>query len=197
MFTGLVQSIGQIRNIKHLSDGLNLWIEYDTLSQLSIGDSIAIDGACHTIVEIERNSFMVFSSKETIKRTIIKTYKIKDYVNLELPLTLNTRLDGHIVQGHIDTVAKIKALKKYKDSYDFTFSVDRQYNKYLIEKGSIAVNGISLTISNIKGNDFMCAIIPHTYKHTNLQYKHIGNYVNIEFDIVAKMFFSYFDKFKT
>ena len=178
MFTGIVEETGYIRNF----DGKRLTVECSTvLENTKIGDSIAIDGCCQTVVSMNDKTFSCDVSQETLR--ITKGFKTGAFVNLERALTPTSRLGGHFVQGHIDGVAKYLG--------DMAFEIPSDLNKYIVYKGSITVNGVSLTVSNITNKTFSVAIIPHTLKSTNLQYLKIGENVNIETDILGR----YVEKF--
>ncbi len=187
MFTGLVEETGKIVSINHLQDGLRLTIEArKVLQDTKTGDSIAVNGICLTVVDISDNKISFDVSQETISRTNLKTAKTGEFVNLERALKVSDRLGGHIVQGHIDTTAKIKEFYPYKNHWNLEIEIPQGYLDLVVEKGSIAVDGISLTINYIKDQIISINIIPHTREHTNLKYKKAGDTVNIEFDILAK-----------
>lgn len=178
MFTGIVEETGFIKSF----DGHKLIVECSkVLENTQIGDSIAIDGCCQTVVEMSANSFSADVSAETLK--ITKGFKTGECVNLERALLPQTRMGGHIVQGHIDGTAKYLG--------DMTFEVPKELDKYIVYKGSITVNGVSLTVSKNQNNTFSVAIIPHTLENTNLKYLKIGDLVNIETDILGR----YVEKF--
>ena len=178
MFTGIVEETGFIKSF----DGHKLIVECSkVLENTQIGDSIAIDGCCQTVVAMNANSFSADVSAETLK--ITKGFKTGECVNLERALLPQTRMGGHIVQGHIDGTGKYLG--------DMTFEVPKELDKYIVYKGSITVNGVSLTVSKNKNNTFSVAIIPHTLENTNLKYLKIGDFVNIETDILGR----YVEKF--
>lgn len=178
MFTGIVEETGFIKNF----DGHKLIVECSkVLENTQIGDSIAIDGCCQTVVAIGKNTFQADVSSETLK--ITKGFETGECVNLERALTPQTRMGGHIVQGHVDGTAKYLG--------DMTFEVPKELDKYIVYKGSITVNGVSLTVSKNQNNTFSVAIIPHTLENTNLKYLKIGDSVNIETDILGR----YVEKF--
>ena len=178
MFTGIVEETGFIKSF----DGHKLIVECaKVLKNTQIGDSIAIDGCCQTVVAIGKNTFQADVSSETLK--ITKGFETGECVNLERALTPQTRMGGHIVQGHVDGTAKYLG--------DMTFEVPKELDKYIVYKGSITVNGVSLTVSKNQNNTFSVAIIPHTLENTNLKYLKIGDSVNIETDILGR----YVEKF--
>jgi len=185
MFTGIIIATGEVRR----NDRQKLVIlAKEVVPLLAAGKSIAINGVCLTVIKTdqEKGEFTVEVSPETLRRTNLGELKGKDKVNLELPMPASGRFDGHIVLGHIDTVGEIISIKREGNSHLFSFCVDKIFDKFLIEKGSVALDGISLTAFNIKDGTFDVAIIPHTYKVTNLQYKKIGDKVNVEFDVLGK-----------
>lgn len=189
MFTGIIRYTGEIIGVNAFSQGRRLQIktEKDFIKQLEEGiSSVSIDGACLTVEKIEFNSLIVFSGFETLKRSTIGHLKKGDRVNLELPVTPQSFLDGHIVQGHVDGTGRISSIQKKGETYLYRFLVDHSILKYLVEKDSIAIDGISLTIFDIDSSSFRVAIIPQTIRHTTLSSKHEGDVVNVEIDIMAK-----------
>ncbi|MBQ8460449.1 riboflavin synthase [bacterium] len=187
MFTGIIEEIGIVREFSKLSNGAVIEIECNiVLDGTKIGDSISVNGVCETVTEITPNSFKAKLSEETLNITVFGELKIGSKVNLERALLVNLRFGGHIVSGHVDCVGKLISVEKLTDFYNLEFEIPNSQAKYVIYKGSITVNGISLTISSIKENVFKAAIIPHTYENTNLNTIKIGDYVNIETDILGK-----------
>jgi len=187
MFTGLIEEIGKVKSTVPLGAGFRISLSAKkVLEDTKIGDSIAINGVCLTVVELFDNGFSFDVSPETLSRSNLKFLKIGDYVNLERALKLSDRLGGHIVQGHVDTLGKIVAITPLKEHTIFKIEIPREYDKYIVEKGSIAIDGISLTINKIVNNTIELNIIPHTIKETNLQFRKVGDLVNIEFDIIGK-----------
>ena len=187
MFTGIVEETGTIKSFNALSNGAKLVIECKKiLSDINIGDSICVNGVCQTVIEYTDSSFTVMLSDETLNITNFSSAKQGDFVNLERALTLNTRLGGHIVSGHIDCTGKLVSVEKISDFYNLKFEIPHNMTKYVIYKGSVTINGISLTVAEINDNIFTVAIIPHTYKNTVLKYLKQGESVNIETDIFAK-----------
>lgn len=187
MFKGIIQEVGEICFIHGDQKGLTLTVQTSGFQKNSkIGDSIAIDGTCYTLVSLNKKTLSVSAGPETIKRTIISAYKKGTKVNLELPLQLTDRIDGHFVQGHIDSIGKVtKVIGKNASKY-LTISFNRQIAKYLAFKGSIAVNGVSLTVSHLQKTNFTVCLIPHTLKTTNLDLLNVESSVNIEVDIFAR-----------
>jgi riboflavin synthase len=187
MFTGLVEETGTVKNFVKTAIGGVLKIGCDKIiNDLKLGDSIAINGVCQTVVDFDKNSFTVQISEETLNVTNFKTLKSGHKVNLERALTLNSRLGGHIVSGHIDCCGYLTNKHKMNDFYDLEFEIPQQFSKYVVFKGSITVNGISLTVANIEGTHFKVAVIPHTYENTNLSELNLDDSVNIETDILGK-----------
>lgn len=185
MFTGIVTDTGEVM---HASPG-HLTVSTSKLfGELRIGGSIAVNGACLTVIELTpaAESFSTELSPETLERTNLGLLRRGDLVNLELPLRLSDRLDGHFVLGHIDTVGEIVSISRKGKGAVFRFRVDKKYSRYLIEKGSIAIDGISLTAFNISDGEFDVAVIPHTLEQTNFRVRHPGDRVNIEFDVLGK-----------
>jgi len=187
MFTGLIFELGKIKYINATNNTMYLTVACsDILEGLKIGDSVAINGACQTVTEIFDDSFTVFSSTETLKVTNFNDLRIGSFVNLERALRLCDRLDGHIVSGHIDSVAKITYINKSGETNFIHIDLPSCLTKQIVKKGSITVDGISLTIADIQNNTVVIAVIPHTMEHTNLKYRKIGDFVNIETDVIAK-----------
>ena len=187
MFTGIIEELGKIKDFKLLSNGAKLTIECkNILSDIKIGDSICVNGVCQTVTEYNSTSFSVMLSNETLKITTVSCAKLGDYVNLERALTLTSRLGGHIVSGHIDCTGKLVNTEKQADFYNLQFEIPESQVKYVVYKGSVAINGISLTVADINKNIITVAIIPHTFENTVLKYLRDGDFVNIETDIMAK-----------
>ncbi len=185
MFTGIIEELGKIQSIT--SD--KIIIECKTvLEDTKLGDSIAVNGVCLTVVRISANSFTADISSETFKVTNLNSYKTGDFVNLERAMSANGRFGGHIVSGHIDGLGKFLSVNK---NFELSFELPSEISKYVIKKGSIAINGISLTIAGVEGNKIKLAIIPHTLENTNLKYLKSGDFVNIEVDMLSK----YVEKF--
>ncbi len=188
MFTGLIEGIGRIKRLFPDTQGylIEIFCPF-SLEDVHVGDSIAVDGACLTVEELGKNSFKARLSPETLSRTTFKYKKTGDPVNLERALRLGDRLGGHLVSGHIDGTGKILEIENLGNFFRIKIELPAELSHYLVEKGSIAVDGISLTINSCKENFFELMIIPHTFKMTTLQYKKIGDPVNIEIDMIAKM----------
>jgi len=187
VFTGLVEEVGEILEIRPVSSGYRIWIRCQKiLEDLKLGDSVAVDGACLTVVEIEAG-FKADVSPETLKRTTLKDKKLRDKVNLERALRLGDRLGGHLVTGHIDGIGRILKILQLENFYKFEVEVPEPLSRYVVEKGSIAIDGISLTVNRIEGAKIQLMIIPHTLKNTTLKYRKPGDQVNVEVDIIAKI----------
>ncbi len=197
MFTGLIEEVGKVKGITRKADGLTVSIEAgNILDDIKIGDSIAVNGVCLTVVSLSDRGFSFDVSKETLDRSNLKYLKIGDYVNLERALKVSDRLGGHIVQGHVDTVGSITKITPLGEHTIFEIEIPPEYLNLVVEKGSIAIDGISLTINSIKNNRLSFNIIPHTIKSTNLQFRKVGDLVNIEFDIIGKYVWNMLEKIK-
>ena len=187
MFNGIIFDTGKVYKISKRKKGINLFVKSPIkLKKKDVGISIACDGVCLTLISSKNNIIEFYLSNETLVKSKFKKIKIGDVVNLELPLKFEQRLSGHICQGHIDTVAKVLKIKKIDKSYVFKFKIKKKYIKDLVQKGSILINGISLTISKINKNSFETWVIPHTLKLTNLLNSKKNDLVNIEIDILSK-----------
>ena len=197
MFNGIIYNQGTIVKIIKRTNGLNIFIKSNLkITKNDIGLSVACDGVCLTLISYKSKIMEFYLSKETIVRSKFKFLKVKDKINLELPLKYGTQISGHICQGHIDTVGKILNIKKIDKSFLFKIELPKKERKHLIEKASISVNGISLTISKVTKNGFEIWIIPHTYKETNLSTLKKFSLVNIEIDILSKYVRNYFNEKK-
>ena len=186
MFTGIVEELAQIEKINDKSNFLEISILSEISNEINIGDSIAINGVCLTAVSTNKNSFKVNVVKETITKTNLNDIKELMYVNLERAVKVSSRLNGHIVQGHIEKVVTIIDKHEKDNQTDLVIEVGDEYLKYCIYKGSITLDGISLTIASIDSNKITVAIIPHTLENTTLKYKQIGDTLNLETDVFAK-----------
>ena len=187
LFTGLVEETGAILDLKKFNDGLECTIQGKLIIQdLKINDSVSCSGICLTATEVNNNSFKVQLVNETLMRTTAKYWAKSTILNLERALLPSTRLGGHIVQGHVDTVTTIKNIKRLDESAIFTFGIDAVNRKYLVEKGSVCLDGISLTIASINETQFTIALIPHTLGVTSWRNSNVGDKVNLEVDIMAK-----------
>ncbi|MBP9599874.1 MAG: riboflavin synthase [Lutibacter sp.] len=186
MFTGIIESLGVVKNVRKENENLHITVECNFTDELKIDQSVAHNGVCLTIVNINENEYTVTAIKETIDKSNFKHVKIGDLLNLERAMILGARLDGHIVQGHVDQTAVCTEIKEEQGSWVFTFEYDQSLNNVTIEKGSITVNGTSLTVVNSLKNSFSVAIIPYTYEHTNFHCFKKGTVINLEFDVIGK-----------
>ena len=197
MFNGIIFNQGIIKKINKRTKGLNIFISSNLkLTKKDIGVSITSDGVCLTLITINNKLMEFYLSNETIQRSKFKFLKLNDKINLELPLKYGQKISGHICQGHVDTVGKISNIKKVDKSYLFVFEIVKKERKNLIEKASICINGISLTISKVTKKGFEVWVIPHTFKITNLSSLKKNNFVNIEIDILSKYVKNYFNEKK-
>ena len=186
MFTGIIEETGKVTALNKERSNLYISVEASFINELKIDQSIAHNGVCMTVVDIEGSHYKVTAIKETLDRTNLGYLTVGDKINLERCVKVTDRLDGHIVQGHIDQTAICKTIKKLDGSWIFTFDYDASMGNITIEKGSVCVNGISLTVVESKANSFSVAIIPYTHTHTNFQTLKMGDVVNLEFDIIGK-----------
>ena len=188
MFTGIIIALGTILGIEDLGGDRRITIEAAALPlvQVNIGDSIAVNGVCLTVISKTDHSFSVDFSVETLARTSLADIQIGALLNLELSLTPSTPLGGHIVSGHVDGLAKIVALQEAARSWQVTFEVPQELTKFIAQKGSICVDGVSLTVNAVQGNQFEVMIIPHTYENTLFHTYQVGSQVNIEVDMLAR-----------
>ena len=197
MFNGIIFNQGIVQKIIKRPKGINIFVKSDLkLSKKNIGVSISCDGVCLTLITINKRLMEFYLSNETIERSKFKFLKAKNRINLELPLKYGHKISGHLCQGHVDTVAKIFNIKKVDKSYLFDFEIVKKERKNLIEKASICINGISLTISKVTKKGFQVWVIPHTFKLTNLSSLKRSNLVNIEIDILSKYVRNYFNEKK-
>lgn len=186
MFTGIIEDLGTVENLKADGGNLHLTLKTAITSELKIDQSVAHNGVCLTVVEIDGDHYVVTAIKETLDKTNLGELSVGDIVNIERAMKLGDRLDGHIVQGHVDQTAKCIAVLEEDGSWIFTFEYDAALNNVTIEKGSITINGVSLTVVNSEINKFSVAIIPYTYEHTTFKNFKVGTLVNLEFDVIGK-----------
>lgn len=186
MFTGIIETQGAIKEIVKDNDNIHITISSAITQELKIDQSVSHDGVCLTVVAIKDDTYTVTAIKETLEKTNLKDWKTGGIVNLERAMKLGDRLDGHIVQGHVDQTGICKSVENANGSWYFTFGYDKAASNITIEKGSITVNGVSLTVVNSKENEFSVAIIPYTFEHTNFNAIQSGTVVNLEFDVVGK-----------
>ena len=197
MFNGIIFNQGIVKNIKKRPKGINIFVKSNLkLSKKDIGVSVACDGVCLTLISLKQGVMEFYLSKETIERSKFRYLKVKDKINLELPLKYGQKISGHICQGHVDTIGKIFNIQKIDKAYLFDFEIAKKERKNLIEKASICINGISLTISKKTLKGFQIWVIPHTFKLTNLSSLKKNGLVNIEIDILSKYVKNYFNEKK-
>lgn len=186
MFTGIIESLGRVVALQKIDSNLHITVESVLTNELKIDQSIAHNGVCLTVVAIENNQYTVVAIDETLQKSNLNNWKTGDYVNLERAMKLGNRLDGHIVQGHVDQIGVCKSIENQNGSWIFRFEYDASLKNITIEKGSITINGVSLTVVATAKNQFSVAIIPYTFEHTNFQNFEIGSIVNLEFDVIGK-----------
>lgn len=186
MFTGIIESLGTVKNIRKTDGNLDITIESAMASELRIDQSVSHNGICLTVVDIHPGNYVVTAINETIQKTNIGSWKPGDLVNLERAMKIGDRLDGHIVQGHVDQIGICKKILTSNGSWIYSFEYDRSQNNLTIEKGSVTVNGVSLTVVNSQVNTFEVAVIPYTYEHTNFKTLKTNDPVNLEFDVLGK-----------
>ena len=186
MFTGIIETLGTIQEIKKDKDNIHITIASSITDKLQIDQSVAHNGICMTVVAIDKDLYTVTAIGETIKKTNISYWQTGDIVNLERAMKLGDRLDGHIVQGHVDQIGNCIVAKETNGSWYYTFEYDAALENITIEKGSITVNGVSLTVVDSGKNNFSVAIIPYTFEHTNFNSFKEGTKVNLEFDVIGK-----------
>jgi len=185
MFTGIIENMAEVIDVQTNKNNLDILFKSDLLSELKVDQSISHNGVCLTVADISNDTYLVNVVKETIDKSNFSSLKVGDKVNIERSMMINDRLDGHIVQGHVDQIAKCVSIEEQGGSYNMSFKYEKSDN-ITVEKGSICVNGISLTVCNSKENTFSVAIIPYTWDNTNLKNIKVGDTVNLEFDIVGK-----------
>ena len=186
MFTGIIETLGIVKSVVKDKENLHIAVKSDITNELKIDQSVAHNGVCLTVVAIADDEYTVTAIKETLDKTNIGDLKEGDAVNLERAMKLGARLDGHIVQGHVDKTGVCKNIKDEDGSTVFTFSYNFEGNNVTIEKGSITVNGVSLTVVNAKKDEFSVAIIPYTLQHTTFKNFVVGSKINLEFDVIGK-----------
>ena len=186
MFTGIIETLGTIKKVVKDQDNVHITIESEFTKELKIDQSVAHNGVCLTVINIENNEYTVTAIKETLDKTTIGNLSVSHFVNLERGMKLGDRLDGHIVQGHVDQTGTCVNVIKENGSTIFTFSYSPMNKNITIEKGSITVNGVSLTVVNSKQNEFSVAIIPYTIENTTFKFLKKGDPVNLEFDVIGK-----------
>ena len=186
MFTGIIEQTGLVEAIERTGTNATFWISSPLSAELKIDQSVSHSGVCLTVEEIKDNKHRVTAIEETLNKTNLGSWKTGTLINLERCMIMNGRLDGHIVQGHVDATAMCIKKLTLDGSWEFTFEFDTQFAHLVIENGSISVNGTSLTCFNVTNNSFTVAIIPYTFEHTNMSQLEEGHYINVEFDIIGK-----------
>jgi riboflavin synthase len=186
MFTGIIETIGKIETVISSGTNCTFWVASPISAEFSIDQSISHNGVCLTVEEIKNGQHRITAIDETLAKTNLRNWEKGTSINIERCLQMNGRLDGHIVQGHVDTTAKCIEIKSKDGSWEYTFQFNKKFASLIIEKGSITINGTSLTLFDITDNSFAVAIIPYTYEHTNMQFVQKGDEVNIEFDMIGK-----------
>jgi riboflavin synthase len=186
MFSGIIEAAGEITAVQKEQGNLHISLKSPFTNELKIDQSVAHNGVCLTVVDIQNDKYTVTAIDETLKKTNLGSLQVGNIVNLERCMKLGDRLDGHIVQGHVDQTAVCKNVEETEGSWIFTFEYDASHNNVTVEKGSVCVNGVSLTVVNSKNNSFSVCIIPYTFEHTNFKTISPGTVVNIEFDILGK-----------
>jgi riboflavin synthase len=186
MFTGIIEQLGVVEAVTARDTNVQLTIKSTMANELKVDQSVSHSGVCLTVEEINGENYKVTAIEETLKKTNVGSWQIGTIVNLERCLRFDGRLDGHIVQGHVDTVGTCIGYEEKNGSWEYIIEIDKKFASLIIEKGSITLNGISLTIFNLTRNSFTVAIIPYTYEHTNMHTLQVGNKVNIEFDMIGK-----------
>ncbi|TPD65322.1 riboflavin synthase [Flavobacterium microcysteis] len=186
MFTGIIETLGTIKDLRKEGENIHITISSSVTNELKIDQSVSHNGVCLTVVGISDDQYTVTAIKESIDKTNIGDWKLDDQVNLERAMKLGDRLDGHIVQGHVDQTGTCISIEEADGSWYYTFEYDPKLSNITIEKGSITVNGVSLTVVNSKKNTFSVAIIPYTHEHTNFKNFEVGTKINLEFDVIGK-----------
>lgn len=186
MFTGIIEELGKVHQLVSEKENLHITIKAALASELKIDQSVSHNGICLTVVAIHNDTYTVTAIKETLMKTNLSSLKVGDLVNLERGMKLGARLDGHLVQGHVDQTGICKSVKEAEGSWYYTFTYNPEQRNVTIEKGSITVNGVSLTVVNSKDGEFSVAIIPFTYEHTTFSALETGSIVNLEFDVIGK-----------
>lgn len=193
MFTGIIKEVGEIRSIGNLDGGREITIACNLAAEVAVDQSISINGVCHTVTAHEEQTFTVQSVEETLRKTNIGSLTEGDPVNLERSLRPDQLLDGHLVQGHVDSTGEISDIKQEGTDWLFSVNYDEEFKDLIVGRGSIAVDGISLTVASEKDNRFTIAVIPYTFEHTNLYAKAPGDTVNLEFDVLGKYVVRYLE----
>ena len=186
MFTGIIEEIGKVVELKKDKENLHITMQSGLCQELSVDQSLAHNGVCLTVVDLKKDKYTVTAIKETIEKSNFANLELGDKINLERAMQLGSRLDGHIVQGHVDQIGTCIRVEETEGSWFYTFEYDEKYKNLTIEKGSITINGVSLTVVNSEKNRFSVAIIPYTFEHTNFHQIKVNDLVNLEFDVIGK-----------
>lgn len=186
MFTGIIEGLGKVEKLAYEQENLHLWCSCEFAHELKVDQSLAHNGVCLTVVDTGERLYKVTAIRETLQKTNLRALKTGDLVNLERCMPAHGRFDGHVVQGHVDQTGECVEKKEANGSWEFTFRYDPSPGNITVEKGSITVNGVSLTVVNSREHGFSACIIPYTYEHTNFKSMHPGDVVNLEFDIIGK-----------
>ena len=186
MFTGIIEGFGKVMELNNDQENLNITLESTLTQKLKIDQSLAHNGVCLTVVDIKENQYVVTAVQETLLKSNLGNLKLGDFINLERAIKMNGRLDGHIVQGHVDQTGQCIGVDNKDGSWIYEFKYASEQGNITIEKGSITINGVSLTVINSGINSFSVAIIPYTYEHTNFKFMKVGDIVNLEFDMIGK-----------
>ena len=186
MFTGIIEGLGKVRKIEKEGSNAHFVLSCDFLNELKIDQSLSHNGVCLTVVDITKDSYTVTAVEETLKKTNLGTVSIGDIMNLERCMPAHGRFDGHIVQGHVDTIGKVRSIENREGSWLIDFMLIGEESHLIVEKGSISINGVSLTCFDVREDGFKVTIIPYTWEHTTFHKLKVGDSVNLEFDIVGK-----------
>lgn len=195
MFSGIIEEIGRVIDIRKELNGMRLLIESKkVINEIKEGDSVSVDGVCLTVEEVKKDFFTVYCSSETIKKTTLKDIKRNFKVNLESSLKVGKQLGGHFVQGHVEDVGTVKSLKRLSEENEMVVELNENLMKYVVPKGSIAISGVSLTVSKVEGNRVTINVIPYTIKKTNLGFLKVGDKVNVETDVINRIVVNYLER---
>ncbi len=186
MFTGIIEAVGEVKSVDQQGNNYTFWVASSISYALKVDQSVSHNGVCLTVEAVAEGQHRVTAIQETLNKSNLGNWQPGTLVNLERSLQLGSRLDGHLVQGHVDTTAICTDITDQKGSWEYQFSIDEKFARLMIEKGSIAINGISLTIFNITSSSFWVGIVPYTFEHTNMRYLQKNERVNIEFDMIGK-----------
>jgi len=186
MFTGIIEAFGEVQELEKEGENLHISLKSDLASALKIDQSLAHNGVCLTVVACNASQYTVTAIKETLTKTNLRQLSVGSKMNLERAMMAGSRFDGHMVQGHVDQVAECVEIKEEAGSWRFTFAFSPKEGNVIVEKGSITINGVSLTLVDVESNRFSVAIIPYTYQHTNFHQLEVGSLVNLEFDMIGK-----------